>query len=241
MMRVRMPGFALLFAAAAATAGAQRPPGDGGTEEPVTGPARESATEPGPRNPEVPRLPRTIDGAVSIRSVWGDAALEIERALAREGFSPGEVDGVINDRTICALMAWQGANGIRATGRVDRPTALTLGVDFDTLYVATAGREGDGGESPPLEAYREDPRRPEPPYVDPVRPTTVPPTDPQAQAGAHPTQGSSMPTVPGDARAPVKTDSDILSGIIPGARPADAPDEEDPAEDEDPGENVTCP
>lgn len=237
-----MPGVALLLLAGAAVAGAQTPPTNGGAEEPVTGPAPESATQPGPLNPEVPLLPRAVDGAISIRTVWGAPALEIERALAREGFRPGEVDGVINDRTICALMGWQRANGIRVTGRVDRPTALTLGVDFDTLYVATSGREDEAaGGLPPLEAFREDPRRPDPPYVDPVQPTTVPPTDPQAQAGAHPTQGSSMPTVPGDARHPVKTDSDILSGTIPGSRPADAPDEEDPAEDEDPFENVTCP
>jgi hypothetical protein len=41
---------------------------------------------------------------------------EIQRRLVAAGFDPGDVDGVIGDRTIAAIRAWEAANGLPVTG-----------------------------------------------------------------------------------------------------------------------------
>jgi len=41
---------------------------------------------------------------------------DIQRRLAQAGFDPGDADGVIGDKTIAAIRAWEAANGLPVTG-----------------------------------------------------------------------------------------------------------------------------
>jgi peptidoglycan hydrolase-like protein with peptidoglycan-binding domain len=58
----------------------------------------------------------------------GDAAVErAQQALKQAGHDPGPVDGVAGARTTAALEAYQKANGLRVTGRLDDATLARLG------------------------------------------------------------------------------------------------------------------
>jgi uncharacterized protein (TIGR02594 family) len=62
--------------------------------------------------------------------------LAVQEALARRGFDPGPLDGLRGRRTIAALRAFQGAEGLAPTGLVDANTARALlgdGVDPEAL------------------------------------------------------------------------------------------------------------
>jgi peptidoglycan hydrolase-like protein with peptidoglycan-binding domain len=50
------------------------------------------------------------------------AVLEVEKALKADGFSPGNVDGVIDLGTRNAIREFQKANGLKVTGFVNRRT-----------------------------------------------------------------------------------------------------------------------
>ena len=57
-----------------------------------------------------------------------DAAVErAQQALKQAGHDPGPVDGVAGARTTAALEAYQKANGLRVTGRLDDATLARLG------------------------------------------------------------------------------------------------------------------
>ncbi len=59
-----------------------------------------------------------------------DARVEAaQRALAELGIDPGPVDGLMGRRTRAALEAFQKANDLEPTGRVDAATAEALGLD----------------------------------------------------------------------------------------------------------------
>lgn len=51
---------------------------------------------------------------------------EIQRRLAAAGFDPGDVDGVIGDRTTAAIGAWEAANGLPVTGVASRDLLVRL-------------------------------------------------------------------------------------------------------------------
>jgi len=51
---------------------------------------------------------------------------EIQRRLAQAGYDPGDADGVIGDRTIAAIRAWQTANGQPVTGLATRDLLESL-------------------------------------------------------------------------------------------------------------------
>jgi len=68
---------------------------------------------------------------VVIRPAIGayDARVEAaQRALGALGFDPGPVDGLMGRRTRAALKAYQGANALEPSGRVDAATARALGI-----------------------------------------------------------------------------------------------------------------
>lgn len=79
-----------------------------GAARPLAGPAR--STAPGPRAPERVR--------------------EVQRALARLGYAPGPVDGLMGPRTRSAIRAYQAAAGLTADGRLT--PELERGIRADT-------------------------------------------------------------------------------------------------------------
>ena len=50
-----------------------------------------------------------------------------QQALAQAGHDPGAIDGVMGPRTAAALKAYQKANGLDETGRLDDATLAKLG------------------------------------------------------------------------------------------------------------------
>lgn len=97
---------------------------------------RPATTEPVATTPSTARTP-TPDPAprvtIDLSLPRAQAAL-LQSALAREGFSPGVIDGKVGGKTQSALRAFQRARGLTATGTLDDPTrdALSL-VDTDSL------------------------------------------------------------------------------------------------------------
>jgi peptidoglycan hydrolase-like protein with peptidoglycan-binding domain len=53
---------------------------------------------------------------------------EVQETLKANGQDPGAVDGIMGEKTRAALKAFQDANGLRATGRVNKQTAEKLGL-----------------------------------------------------------------------------------------------------------------
>ena len=49
-----------------------------------------------------------------------------QQALAQAGHDPGSIDGVLGRQTVAALRAYQKANGLPETGRLDEPTLAKL-------------------------------------------------------------------------------------------------------------------
>lgn len=53
---------------------------------------------------------------------------QLQQALRNAGYDPGPIDGVYGERTRQAVMDWQRANNMEATGRADRQMMSALGV-----------------------------------------------------------------------------------------------------------------
>jgi murein L,D-transpeptidase YcbB/YkuD len=54
---------------------------------------------------------------------------KVQEALKSKGHDPGSMDGVIGPQTSQAIRAFQSANGLKETGRIDSETARKLGVE----------------------------------------------------------------------------------------------------------------
>lgn len=71
--------------------------------------------------------------------------VELQTALAREGISPGPIDGVTGVQTEAAVRAFQRKHGLRATGVLDEGTRvklLPMAVPLFTNYVVTSNDLG---------------------------------------------------------------------------------------------------
>ena len=96
---------------------------------PTNPPAQPVVSVPAPGNPASAGFPRPVtDG------------LETQIALARRVISPGPVDGAVGGQTRSAITAFQQAQGLPETGRLDTATrqALTLDAPAFTEYTVTA-------------------------------------------------------------------------------------------------------
>jgi hypothetical protein len=68
--------------------------------------------------------------------VYGDTdsstdsvSVEVQQALAQQGYYKGAIDGEVGPATRGAIAAYQRANGLPVTGAIDGPLLQSLGVD----------------------------------------------------------------------------------------------------------------
>jgi Putative peptidoglycan binding domain len=60
----------------------------------------------------------------------GSLVVDVQRELAREGYDPGPIDGVMGGQTRGAIMAFQRDNGLMVTGRIDSKLLDQLDLDI---------------------------------------------------------------------------------------------------------------
>ncbi len=58
----------------------------------------------------------------------GDLGVNVQQALAREGYYRGPIDGVIGARTRSAIRAYERANGLHVDGVIDQRLLRTMGL-----------------------------------------------------------------------------------------------------------------
>jgi hypothetical protein len=59
-----------------------------------------------------------------------DTVKSVQQALQTNGQDPGAIDGQMGPKTKAALRAYQKANGLKPTGKLDAETAKKLGVEL---------------------------------------------------------------------------------------------------------------
>lgn len=97
-------------------------------------PAREVRTRVEPKYETVERPVKVSDGSMQWRSVLcevnatRDTIVRIQQALAREGYDPGKIDGVLGPSTLRAVKRFQDDRKL-ATGGVTIETVRRLGLD----------------------------------------------------------------------------------------------------------------
>ena len=57
-------------------------------------------------------------------------AKSVQEALKAKGNDPGPIDGRMGHKTTAAIKAFQEANSLKATGKIDKDTAEKLGVEM---------------------------------------------------------------------------------------------------------------
>jgi peptidoglycan hydrolase-like protein with peptidoglycan-binding domain len=85
-------------------------------------------------------------GAMPASAQSGADIERLQKALKDNGHDPGPIDGVNGPRTAAALKAYQKAQGIEATGRLDEATVAKLGGANRTPSTTQSG--GDTRPSP---------------------------------------------------------------------------------------------
>ena len=80
-----------------------------------------------------------INWRSSARAIHGTAELQI--ALAREGFSPGSIDGASGSQTQAALLAYQTSHGLPLSGAFDADTAQLLQIEEPVFTTRRLGAE----------------------------------------------------------------------------------------------------
>jgi peptidoglycan hydrolase-like protein with peptidoglycan-binding domain len=84
--------------------------------------------------------------ATSLPACADDHVERVQKALKQHGHDPGPIDGVNGPRTVSALKAYQKAQGLEATGRLDDATLAKLGESGRSESKTQAG--GDARPSP---------------------------------------------------------------------------------------------
>ena len=72
---------------------------------------------------------------------------KVQEALKEKGQDPGPADGVLGAQTQKALRAFQSANGLKSTGRLDAETAKALGVEGGSSSSMGSSRSPSSGSS----------------------------------------------------------------------------------------------
>ncbi|MFQ3224819.1 MAG: lipoprotein-anchoring transpeptidase ErfK/SrfK [Lentimonas sp.] len=79
---------------------------------------------------------------------------ELQIALAREGFSPGSIDGSSGTQTKRALLAYQTAHDLPQTGTFDEATAQLLRIEDPVLIQRIIGQEDFANVAPKPQSWR---------------------------------------------------------------------------------------
>jgi lipoprotein-anchoring transpeptidase ErfK/SrfK len=97
-----------------------------------------ATNKPPASTPPVPRL--RIPEETSSQSRPVETILEAQIALARQGISPGSIDGASGSQTRAALIAFQKKEGLAQSGLLDAQTkaALTIALPVMTNYTVTS-------------------------------------------------------------------------------------------------------
>jgi hypothetical protein len=89
---------------------------DGGAQEPPV-----FRSDPEPANDQI----------TSVAAIASPDMIRLAQQRLRErGFDPGEITGVVDERTQAAIREFQTAEGLRNTGRLDIATRFQLGLDM---------------------------------------------------------------------------------------------------------------
>jgi len=76
----------------------------------------------------------------SQKAPTADRISEIQSALARGGYYPGDPNGKWDSNTVAAVEKFQSANGIDSNGKLDAPTLQKLGLGSDIAGVSAPKR-----------------------------------------------------------------------------------------------------
>ena len=73
-----------------------------------------------------------------VHAGYDPAVKEVQQKLDELGFEPGPIDGYWGKRTADAIKAYQRSQGFAETGKLDKKTAMALGVEIFTLRKSKA-------------------------------------------------------------------------------------------------------
>ena len=76
-----------------------------------------------------------------------DAVMQVQKALNEAGYSAGPEDGVLGTQTHSAISEFQQAQGMEATGELDRDTINALGLDADSAEFAAFVEDEPGADT----------------------------------------------------------------------------------------------
>src|SRR5260221_1996060 len=83
----------------------------------------------------------------SLSSQGNDPVRQVQQTLQSKGYNPGPVDGQFGRHTQTALKSFQKAQGSQATGGLDQPTLVALGVTQGSASDTTSSSIGSGASS----------------------------------------------------------------------------------------------
>jgi len=102
--------------------------------------------------PQLRSLTDVSKRQLSARAINGTAELQI--ALAREGFSPGSIDGASGSQTRAALLAYQTSHGLPRTGIFDADTAQFLQIQEPVFTARRLRAEDIAAVGPKPQSWR---------------------------------------------------------------------------------------
>ena len=115
-------------------------------------PAGQSAQKGAVKSPRDAEAGFPFGGTEStVQGYHGQSTKELQQALRDRGHDPGRIDGVMGPRTREALRAFQEANNLPPTGRLDADTAAALGVS-STAAAGTSGASAGAAARSPRDA-----------------------------------------------------------------------------------------